>query len=724
MNIINYKQKYLKYKQKYLKLKKLYGGNGNIHKYLFFPIEKCSSIDEFIPNDTHDMSKEYLKGEINSQKQRYIRNIEVLTNSNIGEFSTLKMYDCTENTIYRNYIEDLDLDLDFLNIRGPIEYSFYYINKKKILLFADQHILIDDIKGHLPFIIFSNILINYFSKKDRCLDFFMEMRFNELKNKFTIDSLTEYNTYEPNSQEVNEYSRQVSTGKFKTIDDVRRNSIKYANVRNNKYRFQTFDLREFGYQHEGHEEKVMYPFYSPVLFNSDKSTIYSTIFFKNMLNDDFSKENLINNFTYLFKFMLNKIDATHTELNGKIETYINDQHTENKNILNVDNTKIIRDKILKQFNSNEKKEKILDYFILLLTKNLGDIIDDYYINRIEDHPAFNTKMIELQKSTDEKKRILATEELKLLNKLEQIDGINNKRKEILVHNNKFAEFWYELGSLIVDIYNVGRMFKTFDTEVCRTADNIIYFGGKAHYINIRSVFNNIIGSEYKHKIYYDLVWLNIYSTVNFDDIRLKLPYFLENVEKVNKIEVASYIVYEYISSIKTDIITYITTYDISVYDIIDVVIFYENISNKTYYTRILNVYITDFINKIDYEVETFSDKLYNNLPYILTYNFMDIQYLINKDQYKDQFDALLTKILEIDTSDYIDIDIYYTELNGNDYHYSRKNKEDEEYFSIKLPYSIIDEFIKIDPHGDEIIDRNEAIFKDELKSYKNKYMYL
>jgi len=323
MNIINYKQKYLKYKQKYLELKKLYGGTVS-DKHLFFPITKCTRIDA-ITKENYDTSNVYLKGEIDSLHQRFLHNIQVLNKENINTVDKLNFYDCTEQTFFKNYINELNLDKEVLNkevlnILGPTRYSFYYINNKKILLFGEYHNVLDDISEYLPFIIFLTLILNFFSEHDRCLDFFIEETFNNLTNKFTdIGNINEIGN--PNYIDAYKDEKNPHTY-FKTILQIRyflKINEKFYKDRYEKCRFQKIDLRDF-FINKDESEILINAFYSPVLYTSDNSKKYNAIFFDSMLEYNISKENIINNLTYLFKYMLNKIDAKDTELNGKIET--------------------------------------------------------------------------------------------------------------------------------------------------------------------------------------------------------------------------------------------------------------------------------------------------------------------------------------------------------------------------------------------------------------------
>ena len=155
-----------------------------------------------------------------------------------------------------------------------------------------------------------------------------------------------------------------------------------------------FDFREYELKKSDGQRVKFNAFYGPGLYIYNDISNYADIFFNYILENDFSKDNLISNFEDLFKYMLDKLeDKGKIE---KIENYITTLHRANNKFLNVNNTKIIRNKILKQFKSSEleptKIENILNYFIILLNYKYNLLIDEMYIPRIDGIDKYEAKM--------------------------------------------------------------------------------------------------------------------------------------------------------------------------------------------------------------------------------------------------------------------------------------------------------------------------------------------
>ena len=343
-------------------------------------------------------------------------------------------------------------------IDGPI--SYYYLvsddNKKKILLFGDQHLPYEIIKGKSDINLlrfFKNcILLN--EEKNSCLDLFIENIF--------ISHLYDKN------QDRTTYS---VSNKFSHLDKpfllqlVQRYLFNYT-LQSKKldyikgFRCHNWDIRSILTFKEGKKITIfMHPFMIH-LYEKWKDTmikVYIKYFFDNTIQISY---NIF--FTKIIKLFL-------------ISDY--EMHT-----------------------LNDTESELIIFYNILNSFNLSENSDTRKYFSKEQFQLITRKII---------KQIEKIDDINLSNKIKEfyyekiIKLINNFFPTTIISIDYFRERIFNLLNYLLalqtDIYAISRMFRTFDTtkgkmENCdnltNTLQNILYYGGDAHVLNIVDFLTN------------------------------------------------------------------------------------------------------------------------------------------------------------------------------------------------------------------------------------------
>jgi len=441
-------------------------------------IPKTSTSSAIIPNSLLDVSVQLKATELlNKMKITQI----------ILEYPILKLFDDLKyikkdetyaSKLTQNLSDKINKLDESLIINGPISYYYYEWKKKKILLFGDNHSkyrLIHETLKENDFIILINEFIRIAKNKNMCIDFFLEGQisnqkyFNIFNSKNILDKVI--------TQILITNLTTLFKNKLISFDDY--NEIIKLDNNNIKERLD-------------------------IIYLSIDSDLYNKL--------DIIKEKEIHELLLI-------------NLRNKLKE---PEYSENNNfrLHGWEISQILIDKenayfsILFENNTYNNKIDECDY----------ELIYNYYCNNLDNIYTipFNKYIITNYKDYDTE--IIIYMESKIASIIhKQLLKIDNEYFNHIQLKNYFLNVsHFNIRTKILETYSIARMFCKFDTtklQKCLASDpdNIIYFGGNIHVLNICNFFKYLENCEIKLNFpYYDkkLVDYNA-STNHFIEFPLK-----------------------------------------------------------------------------------------------------------------------------------------------------------------------------------------------------------